>query len=90
MLRVDSVLVEQEQTRVVALVRDMMECMVEDQYGVHSVVHLWCVSSPAWARMDGQLWVWPSPEDSAMLVALEDVSICLKTRNLHVNHDTYT
>ena len=91
-LREDWVLVEQDQVRVIARVRDMMECLVETaELGVHNVVRLWCEAcvEPNTGE-HGELWALPPPLDSAMLVSLEDVHVAVKTRNIHALHDVYT
>jgi hypothetical protein len=89
--RGDWVHVQQDETQVVALVRDIMECMLETEQGVHSVIRIWCVGCvEPHVGSHGEMWAHEPPADNAMLVSLEDVLIVVKTRVVHAQHDVYT
>ena len=89
-MREDWVLVQQDGVRVVGLVRDMMECLVQDEEGVHSVVRFWCEAcvEPRTGEL-GEMWAPPPRTESAMLVAFEDTQVTVKTRIVHAQHNVY-
>lgn len=89
-MREDWVLVQQDGVRVVGLVRDMMECLIQDEEGVHSVVRFWCEAcvEPRTGEL-GEMWAPPPRTESAMLVAFEDTQVTVKTRIVHAQHNVY-
>ena len=89
--RADWVLVEQGGVRVVARVRDMMECLLQQGDQVLSVVRLWCDSCVEPRQgAHGELWAPHGQGDSTALIKLEEVHIAVKSRNSHAQHDVYT
>ena len=89
--REEWVLIERGSYRLLARVRDMVECRIESDAGVHSVIRLWCDScvTPKHGT-DGELWANHTCRNDKTIVALEEVQITPKTRNTHVEHAVFT
>ena len=87
----DWVLVETGSARILARIRGMAECLVQQGEAVHSVVRFWCdsVLKPNLGA-DGELWAYPPKTTSHILVRLESVYITVKTCNKHATHLVFT